>query len=260
MAGTLTQWKRFHLLTSRWEGINHDTAEKLCRDNGMELAQIESDEERAALNVFNMKVPKSIKGDTHAYPKDLKVDSHAAWVAGHVPKEGSRTWVGTSSWLQDKVDNGFCKEGLDGCCHENGDDRVCAYVVFNGKDENVEDSVTGCAKSERRLNVVDDGCGLAWLRAAICQSISTSKTYSPATTSTAATTMPTTTAQCTQSKCRSKDGSGGYDCWANIGVDPGLCDSGYYYQATGKTTWWNYIPFAEYTCCDPNWAPLDTSE
>ena len=124
----------------------------------MELAQIESDKERAALYAFNMKIPRDSKSGT--YP---------AWVAGRLPK-GSRTWVEASGWLQGKFDAAFCDPWFEGCCPENGDDSVCAFVYFSGKDKRVEDYVTGCASHDRRFNVLDHGCGTHWFKAAICQS------------------------------------------------------------------------------------------
>ena len=152
-----SQQKTFHLITSSG-GMSYDTANERCRARGMRLAQIESDEERAALNAFDMQVPR-----------DSTWQSYPAWVAGRLPK-GSRTWVGASSWLQGKFDSSFCDPWFEGCCPENGDDSVCAFVYFSGKDKRVEDYVTGCARSDRRFNVLDHGCGTHWFKAAICQS------------------------------------------------------------------------------------------
>ena len=157
MSETASRRKQFHLITSS-EGMSYNTANERCRARGMRLAQIESDEERAALNVFDMQVPR-----------DSKWNNYPAWVAGRLSR-GSRTWVGASSWLQRKFDASFCDPWFEGCCQEKGDDSVCAFVYFSGKDKRVEDYVTGCARADRRFNVIDHGCSSHWFKAAICQS------------------------------------------------------------------------------------------
>ena len=156
-SSALSRRKQFYLITSSG-GMSYNTAIERCRARGMRLAQIESDEERAALNAFDMQVPR-----------DSTWNNYPAWVAGRLSK-GSRTWIEGSSWLQRKFDASFCDPWFEGCCPENGDDSVCAFVYFSGKDKRVEDYVTGCARSDRRFNVLDHGCGTHWFKAAICQS------------------------------------------------------------------------------------------
>ena len=61
------------------------------------------------------------------------------------------------------------------------------------------------------------------------------------------------TRRCYQSKCRSPDGEGGYDCWAGgNGNEPFDCADGYEYKFTGEK-WVDpsgaWGEFKEYTCC-----------
>jgi len=64
-------------------------------------------------------------------------------------------------------------------------------------------------------------------------------------------------AECNQKKCRSPDGSGGYDCWAGNG-EPFACAGDYQAQKTGKTTKHFGLIWEEYTCCPSESA--DTTE
>ena len=59
-----------------------------------------------------------------------------------------------------------------------------------------------------------------------------------------------TQTSCTDDKCTSADGKGGYDCWAGHG-DPFSCSDGYTSQKTGRTTVWEEDgkTYQEYECC-----------
>ena len=53
---------------------------------------------------------------------------------------------------------------------------------------------------------------------------------------------------CDESKCRSSDGQGGYDCWAG-NYDPFVCADGLTPKKTGETHEWQGLTYEGYTCC-----------
>ena len=53
---------------------------------------------------------------------------------------------------------------------------------------------------------------------------------------------------CDESKCRSSDGRGGFDCWAGNG-DPFSCADGLSAKKSGDQRDFNGLTYEHYTCC-----------
>ena len=57
------------------------------------------------------------------------------------------------------------------------------------------------------------------------------------------------TGGCDESKCRSTDGRGGFDCWAGPLEEAFSCADGLTATKTGKTMQHQGLTFEHYTCC-----------
>ena len=123
-------------------GLTHTEAQEKCEEVGMELAELRTDAERAALNVFHNNLYGSEKSGEEGY-----WNFYPAWIAGRLedPAVDKFAWDGQSNWFELMFEgSNFCETAWNGelqngrTAEDSGGKAVCAYINFNGP------KVSGC--------------------------------------------------------------------------------------------------------------------